>query len=60
MTNIIYTENLPYAMGFAHGLRNQQSQAFWEEIEDVRLYVLGYEAGVRDRGEMIWTIGPSP
>jgi len=53
MTNIIYTENLPYAMGFAHGLRNQQSQAFWEEIEDVRLYVLGYEAGVRDRGEMI-------
>jgi hypothetical protein len=49
-----YTENIPYAMGFAHGLRNQSiAWDFWKEIEDVRLYVLGYEAGVRDRGEMI-------
>lgn len=49
-----YTDNIPYAMGFAHGLRNQQAMlAFWNSKEDVALYVLGYEAGVRDRGEMI-------
>lgn len=48
-----YTDNIPYAMGFAHGLRNQQAQAFWDNKEDVLLYLLGYEAGVRDRGEML-------
>ena len=53
MTSIIYTENIPYAMGFAHGLRNQAvAWAFWKETEEVALYMLGYEAGVRDRGEM--------
>jgi hypothetical protein len=50
-----YTNNIPYAMGFAHGVRNQQAQVlgFWDSKEDVALYVLGYEAGVRDRGEML-------
>ena len=48
-----YTDNIPYAMGFAHGLRNQQVQAFWDSKKDIDLYVLGYAAGIRDRGEML-------